>query len=465
VIEPVAAAEDDPSRFNLQAFIDHRAMTPLQWWVLCGGIAMLFIDGFDIFIVGKIAPAIAKSFGQEPKAMTLVFAAQQIGLAIGAFLGTPLGDRYGRRALLIISAGIFGVLTLACAFVTSLVQLAILRGLSGLCLAGIVPLALAYITEFTPIRRRSVLISTGMIGYSLGNAAGGLIAAWLLQRFGWQSGFVVGGALPLLFLLLLIALPESLPFLVARRPDHPAVLRTLLRMDPTLQLPRAVTFVGAASDRVRGRLRNLLRGRLLRPTAIFWSTSFLSMANIALLAAWLPSFFLQMAGVPIEKFAVAALIASLGGVAGILTVGALVDRVGPSRMLSICYVLLAVSVMLLGVVPFASLAFVPTLLVWSFFQAGGQGGINIYIARSYPVTLRSTGLGWAGGAGRIGGIVAPILGGLALSAHLSLTLTMALTAIPSLLIALLFLVPARPEAPSDSGSVRASGAERVSARS
>ncbi|MEP7351499.1 MAG: MFS transporter, partial [Sphingorhabdus sp.] len=199
-----------PKTFDIQAFVDEQKLRPIHATVLALCFLVMFIDGFDIFMVGKIAPAVAQDFGVTPAHMTLVFLLQQIGLALGAFLVSPLGDLFGRKRMLVITFALFGVLTIATAFSPSILIMAILRGVTGLFLASVLPMAVALISEFTPKQRRATFIAVGMTGYSLGNVAGAL-AALLVPDFGWQSGFWLGGLMPLLLLpFLLFCLPESL---------------------------------------------------------------------------------------------------------------------------------------------------------------------------------------------------------------------------------------------------------------
>src|SRR4051812_38210872 len=175
--------------FNVQDFIDRQPLRGGHYAMLAiCGIAM-FVDGLDVFMVGKIAPAIAEGLGQPASAMGFVFLLQQIGLAVGAFVATPLADRFGRQRMLVISSLIFGILTLMTAFSTTLMQIAILRGLSGIFLAGGLPMAVSLVAEATPRHRRGTFIAISFAAYSFGSAAGGAIAAWLIGDYGWQSGF------------------------------------------------------------------------------------------------------------------------------------------------------------------------------------------------------------------------------------------------------------------------------------
>lgn len=434
------------NRFDIEDFIDRTRIGATQGIALFVCVLICFIDGFDIFMIGKILPAIADGFGVEPKAMTKVLVYQQIGLAIGAFTISPLADRFGRRAMLIFACATFGTITLASVYAQTLTQLAIMRGVAGIFMSAGLPMAMALISELTPKRRRSTLVAVALAGFSTGSAASGAVAAWLLDDYGWQSGFVIGGVVPLICLpLLILFVPESLKLRAERNPNDPGIARTVRRLDPTIQLRGDESFViesGGARGR-KARLSDVFSEGRLTMTCIIWAACTLAMTNTALLSAWLPTFFQEMAGVPIQQFAIVAMISYLGGVVGTLCIGWLMDRMRPALLLAGFYVMLAICLSSLAWVPFGTVQFVMLATVWSFFQTGGQGGLNTMITHVYPPRMRSTALGWAGGAGRIGGVVAPIAGGFALAQHFSLQLTLALAACLPLTVALLMLLLSR----------------------
>lgn len=441
--------------FEIQPFIDRQPIRRIHITVIALCTAAMFFDGFDIFVVGKIAPAIAKGFGQSVQAMTMVFIAQQVGLAVGAFVATPLADRFGRRRLLVAAIMAFSVLTLCCVFVQSLAQLAVFRALSGVALAGVLPMALALVTEVTPARRRAVAIAISVTGFSAGSAAGGIVAAVLLDRYGWQSAFWIGGLAPLILVpAILLLVPESLQFLASRDARHPQIARTLRRFDPDVSInPDQGFSAGDGSAKAgKARLLDIFRDGRARTTTILFSCFFLSMGNVALLAAWLPTFFQEMAGIPIQRFALTFLIGVIGGLTGTLTIGWLMDRIAPLLLIRTYFIGLAVMLVVLAFVPFGSWMFAPALMAWSFFQAGGQVGLNTLTAQYYPASARSTGIGWAGGVGRLGGIVAPLFGGFALAQHLTLEQTLMLVALPPVgVFLLLVLLGRRPMSASPAG--------------
>jgi AAHS family 4-hydroxybenzoate transporter-like MFS transporter len=429
--------------FNVQEFIDRQPLRGGHYAMLAICCIAMFIDGLDVFMVGKIAPAIAHGLGREMKDMQLVVTSQQIGLAIGAFAATPLADRFGRKRMLIVSSLVFGILTLATAFATSLEQVAILRGLSGIFLSGGLPMAVSLVAEATPRHRRGTFIAISFAAYSFGSAAGGAIAAWLIDDYGWQSGFWVGGLLPLLSVpLMFFFLPESLQFTVSRNARNPGIPVMLKRIDRNVSLDGTEEFTAGDGSRTaaKARLTDIFRDGRFRTTTLIWLACVCSMGTTALLAAWLPTFFLSMAGIPIQRFAVYAMIGFTGGLVGTLCMGWLMDRFRASRIIPLFYLGLAASFVGLAFVPFGTPIFIGIMIGMSLFQVGGQTGLNTLMTQIYPTSMRSTGIGWAGGAGRIGGVILPLFGGFAVAQHFSLQLTLCLMATMPLTVAAIIVL-------------------------
>jgi AAHS family 4-hydroxybenzoate transporter-like MFS transporter len=133
-----------------------------------------------------------------------------LGVLFGAALIGSLGDRLGRKRLIIGGCIAYGLLSLAAAACSALWELVLLRFLIGLGLGGVLPNALAMASDLA--RRGSEATAAGMIGIGItgGGMLAGLAAAALMPTYGWPSVFLVGGALPLGIVLLLWAvLPES----------------------------------------------------------------------------------------------------------------------------------------------------------------------------------------------------------------------------------------------------------------
>ncbi len=443
-------ASTPAARFDVAAFIDER---PIGWREITTLVVVsiaLFIDGFDMYFFGKMLPAIADGLGVSPVGMTGVVTAQQVGMAIGAFLMPPLADRIGRRPVLALCLATFGILSLWAAYSTSVVMMAWLRGISGIFFSAMLPIGLALLSEMTPRRRRASFISIALVCFSCANVATGAMTAWLLDIYGWQIGFWLGGLLPLLALPLIFLIPESLPFRVTRNPNDPRIGEVIRRIDPTVPLVGGETFhLGerAKSSKKLGPLAMFSAPYRLK-TAILWCACFLAMGNIALLANWLPTYFQELGGVPIQEFAKYMIIGFLGGALGTLTMGWLMDRVNPYTLIAAFFFGDALALAALGWLPAGTVIFVVGLIVWNYCQVGGQTGINTLATLGYPPEMRSSGIGWAGGSGRIGGIAFPFAGGFALNALLPLQTIMLFIAAPAVIIALLILLLGIVERPT-----------------
>ncbi len=429
------------NRFDVAAFIDARAIGRREVAMLAVCSIVLFIDGFDMYFLGKIAPAVARGLGGQPVDMTAVFTWQQIGMAVGAFTMPPLADKIGRKPMLIACLIGFGLLSLVAALAGSLLQLTVLRGLAGIFLAGAFPIAMALLSEMTPQRMRSPFIAVSLVFLSGGNIASGAVAAWLLDLYGWQVGFLIAGVLPIVALPLMLLVPESLAFRVSRDPVDPKIARTIRKVDRHIVFTGFERFGYGPEERsARAGPSAILSRRYRLQTVILWATCFLSLGNIALLSNWLSTYFQELGGVPIQEFAKFLMIGFIGGAIGTLSMGWFMARTNPYWLICSFYLLDAVAITALGWLPFGTGIFIGAMMAWSFAQTGGQTGLNTLATLGYPPEMRSSGMGWASGVGRFGGILFPLAGGVALGAALPLHLLMPLIAAPCVLVSVLIAI-------------------------
>ena len=426
-------------RFDVAQFIDDRDIGVREILTLAIVCVVLFLDGFDMYFLGKILPAIAEGLGGEPTDMAPVVNYQQIGMAIGAFIMPPLADRIGRKPVLGLCLLGFGSLSLWAAFATDFDMLAWLRGISGIFFSAMLPIGLALLSEATPKRRRALFMSIALVCFSGGNLASGAMTAWLLGDIGWEGFFLAGGVVPLCALLLLLLIPESLAFRVNRNPSDPRIPGTIHKLDKGIEVsPDAVFHMGDQEEVDKRGPLAMFGPRFRVQTILLFTLCFFSLGNIALMANYLATFLYVLADLPIETFAFYMIIGYFGGAGGTLAMGWLMDRMNPYWLISAYFVLDAAAILSIGFIPpQAAIVFITALIVWNFAQVGGQTGINNMATLSYPPEMRSSGIGWAGGFGRLGGIVFPALGGLALAAALPLESIMIAAAIPALVIAAL----------------------------
>ena len=433
------ATAGDQARFDVAQFIDEQPIRPRHIGTLVIVSVVLFLDGFDMYFLGKILPAIAEGLGGQSVDMNPVVTYQQVGMFIGALIMPPLADRIGRKPVLALCLLGFGGLSLWAAWSTSFTMLAWLRGISGVFFSAMLPVGLAFLSEATPKRKRALFMAIALVCFSGGNLGSGLMVTALLDDIGWEGFFIVGGVVPLAAMLLLLLVPESLAFRVNRNPADPRVAQVLQQRDPRLQLAPGTTFyLGDQAEVSKYGPLAMFGPRYRMQTILLFSLCFFSLGNIALLANYLATYMYEFAGLSLETFAFYMVIGYFGGASGTLVMGWLMDRMNPYWLITGYFVIDAVAIISLGYIPpQMAVAFVTALVVWNFAQVGGQTGINNLATLSYPPEMRSSGIGWAGAMGRFGGIWFPYLGGLALAAALPLQTILGLTAIPALIIAAL----------------------------
>jgi len=397
---------------NISTVIDTQPIGGLQLRVFLLCAAVLFVDGFDVQGITYVAPAISREWGLPRGAFGPTFSAGLFGLMLGAILLAPLADRIGRRRVIILSCTAFGLGTLLTVWVASLSALLVLRFFTGFGLGSALPNAIGLASEYAPERRRALVVMFVGSGISIGSIGSGMVAAQFVNTLGWRALFVAGGVLPLLLAVVLwLALPESIRFAALLPQGQEEAKRLLHKIRPEIGSGEDVRIV--SGDRHGGKpvVADLFRDRRGPATIALWVAFFMSLLNVYLAINWLPT-SLNASGFTVPQAAFMTSLYHFGGVAGTYAIGLLMDRLGPHKM-----VLTALLLALVGFYTFSSatgLTQWPTtavLMLAGFGVIGAQVGLTALSAITYPVAIRSTGLGWALGMGRIGSIVGPAVGG------------------------------------------------------
>ena len=413
---------------DVQTFIDAHPFSSLQRRLLALCFLVVALDGFDVAIVGHIAPALRSEWALGVTALGPLFAAGLFGLMIGALVVGPLADRYGRKTLLVASVICFGAASVASAFSDSLVSLNWLRFLTGLGLGGAMPTAITLTAEYCPTPRRSSLVTIMFCGFTIGSALGGLVAAQVVTTYGWRPLLVAGGLAPLLLApVLWRALPESVRYLVSQ-PDGAGRVRTTLgRIAPGVDLAQA-SFVSGRPQKASP-VRALFAHDLVQGTLLLWLAFFMSLLVVYLLSNWMPT-LIQRSGLSLRGASLITASFQIGGTVGAIALGWLMDRFNPHRVLGLAYLAAAGFVVAMGAA--ATTPWLMTLAVFGagFCVSGGQIGANALTAAFYPTACRTTGVSWALGVGRSGSIVGSLVGGAMLAQGWALATVYGLVAIP-----------------------------------
>jgi AAHS family 4-hydroxybenzoate transporter-like MFS transporter len=402
-----------PATVDVPDLLERQKISKYQVRVMALCAAVVFLDGFDTQVIGNLVPAIIGEWKVSRPAMAPVGVAGLVGLMIGALTLGPLADKIGRRAVIIGSTLMFGVMTvLTGALADSVTSLMVLRFLTGLGLGGAMPNSIAMTAEYGPKRRQATMVMVMFCGFPLGASFAGFISAYLIPAFGWRSVLYLGGVLPIALVPLLLAqLPESIRHLVLQGNQAARIAGILSRINPALAFPDGARFAISEEHGGGVPLGHLFREGRAAPTVLLWIVFFMSLLNIFLINFWLPT-LTHDAGVALTIANMATGLFQAGGVVSTLLGGRAVDAHGAYRVLTPAYFFAGLSIGTLGFVVHSPPLLLIAATVVGFCLIGGQTGVNALASTFYPTFIRSTGVGWALGIGRIGSIAGPAVGGI-----------------------------------------------------
>jgi AAHS family 4-hydroxybenzoate transporter-like MFS transporter len=390
-----------------------------------------FFDGFDTNAIAFAAPYLAKAYSFDKSELARVFSAGGVGTLFGGLVFGPLGDYIGRRRAVIAATLAFGILTLLLALSSQYWELLAARALNGVALGGALPLIWALGVEYVPTRYRATAVTLIMLGYGIGVAAAGPISVALLPRFGWQAIFVFGGLASLLAALLLwIFLPESLRFLAARGGDPVRLARVVRWVDPRQTLPPEARFVLAASrptERQSWWPLALFCGQGRWITPLLWLSYVASSMVAYFFTTWGPTVFEEL-GLERSTAALVVSLNSLAGAIGALSLMRFTDRLGVISV-ALMPAVVVPAFLLIGLAPMSPMTAVITMGLLYVFIGGSHYGIQSIAGTFYPTPQRALGTGWMSGIGKLGSVLAPLLGGFLLSSGMPVQRVFAILAV------------------------------------
>lgn len=380
--------------------------------VLCGFV--LILDGYLALSMGFLVNPVSDATNIPVHSFGPILSASLLGLMVAALGTGPIADRWGRKWPVIISAISFAVFSILTARATTYHELFLYRFMTGLGLGGAMPNVVALASEYAPKRQLSVVVAALFTGMPVGGLLCGLLSSVLISTWGWKWVLYIGGIVPLaIALLLIVALPESVRFLVVRGKDPHNVSKILARISPEFARGHVNLSSAPLEPQRKGvPLQHLFTEGRAVGTILLWIPNFLNLLLLYFINSWLPA-LLRESGMSVSAGVTATSFVSFGGVFACLAEGSLINR-GAHRTLIAEFGLSGLLVAGLSYLlhPFG-LALAVTFVL-GFQVIGAQAGLNALAAKFYPTSMRSTGVGWALGIGRVGSIVGPWVAGMLL---------------------------------------------------
>lgn len=427
------------NKVNINTLIDEAKFTPFHWGVLIWCLLIIIFDGYDLVIYGVALPLLMQEWSLTTVQAGLLASTALFGMMFGAMTFGTLSDKLGRKKTIMICIAIFSGFTFLGAFATTPTEFGILRFLAGLGIGGVMPNVVALMTEYAPKRIRSTLVALMFSGYAIGGMTSALLGVWLVPQYGWKIMFLLAGIPLLLLPILWKYLPESLMYLTNKQQITQAN-NIIQKISPTQVITSDTLFVlNEVQKGDEAPLKALFQQGRSFSTFMFWLAFFMCLLMVYALGSWLPKLMIQ-AGYSLGTSMIFLFALNIGGMVGAIGGGYLADRFHIKKVLTIMFSCGAIALILLG---FNSPQFVLYTLIAVAGAAtiGSQILLYTFVAQYYPSTVRSTGMGWASGIGRIGAIVGPVLTGALLTMNLPHQMNFFAIAIPGVIAALaIFLV-------------------------
>lgn len=419
---------------NVNEVIDKAKFTPFHFKVVFWCLIIILFDGYDLAINGVTLPLLMQDWGLSAVQAGMLASTALAGMMFGAMMFGTLADKIGRKKVIMICVLLFSGFTFAGGFASNPTEFGVLRFLAGLGIGGVMPNLVALTSEYAPARLRATLVTTMFSGYAVGGVMAALLGAWFTPDFGWQIMFFIAGVPLLLLPLIWKFLPESLTFLVKAQ-KHDNARQIMQRLDDQLSL-NAQTQLALSEIKIAepAFVSSLFKQGRTANTLLFWLAFFMCLLTLYALGSWLPK-LMMAAGYSLGNSLMFLLAMNIGAVIGTVGGGILADKFHLKPVI--------ITLCLSGAVALSLLGFKSPQPVIYFLVAvagasaiGGQILLYSYVAQYYPLTVRSTGIGWASAVGRSGAIVGPILIGMLLGMELPHQLNFMAVGLPVVIVAI-----------------------------
>jgi len=419
---------------SVSEVIDAAPFNRTHLLILLWGCFIMLFDGYDMVIYGSVVPRLMQEWQLSAIEAGTLGSCALFGMLFGGTLLAPLADRFGRRKLIILTTLLASLAAFMTGHAETPLALGACRLVTGLALGALVPSAVNLISEFAPQGRRSTMITVMSSFYSVGAVLSALLAIAVIPQWGWQAVFYVA-VLPVLAVpFMLRYLPESAAFLElkGRRAE---LERLLAKVDPAFRPGTELHLAGSDQPVDKARLAQLFGPGQALATLLLWVAFAMCMLMSYGLNTWLPKLMAQ-GGYPLGSSLAFLVTLNIGATVGALFGGWLADRLGVQRTLG-----LNPGPLLLNLL----------LLVAGATTIGTLAVIHAYASIAYPAHIRSTGVGWAAGIGRLGAIAGPMLGGSLLSMQLPIQQNFFAFALPGVIgaLAIAFIQVRAPQQASE----------------
>lgn len=386
---------------------------PLSWFqkrtlLLC--LLCIVVDGLEVTVVGFMAPALKADWQVSTAQLAPAVTSGLLGLALGSLGAGPLGDRFGRRPVIMWAIGAFAVATLLTALTGDVLMFSLLRLLTGFGLGASMPNVAALVSETVPTQRRRSIVAIVWAGFPTGGAIGAISVPFVVAAAGWRVAILLCGIVAVVICaLVVVLLPESPRFLANSGRDLARLIRYCNLIEPGCARSSSVFARESSAHTRQYPIGSLLRPRLRIGTLTLWIGFMAVMFTVYLTNTWLP-FLFNEAGFATGDISLLTTLLQVGGIFGCSSIGLLQDRIGAHITLVLVSALGAVMAVLVAFSPVSTALLGALIFVLGMCTNSISTGFTVVSATFYPTDIRSTGTSWAAGMSRVGAVSGAAVG-------------------------------------------------------
>ena len=384
------------------------------------GFMFTIAEGIEMGCLGLITTEIAKDWNISPKDLAIAHMAVLVGILIGSLIAGILTDRIGRRKSMLLMFTFATVGMGVSYFISNMTQLVILRFLTGFGAGGALPIAIALVAEYVPLKYRNMLVVFAFSGASFASFVAGYLGNYFIANYGWQGMFLLGFifAVPIL-IWMYFWMPESAKYLVVKNKNLDEAKSLLQKSNRAISISAEDELVINEAPHTKSPLASLFSKRTVVTTLLLWLAFISGQVIVFFMSIWMPT-YLEHAGWEAELSRQALGHYYLGAFIGAIILGYLADRLGAAKVLIATFPIAAILYFFLGQT-------VDNVDIWwiiapiaGAFAIGGIMALAPFAASLYPTSIRGTGVGAALGVGRIGSILTPTIGKALLAAGIGI---------------------------------------------
>ena len=425
----LSAQGSEARALDAPALLGRLESLPFSRWHLRARLIVgsaTFFDAFDALSLAFVLPVLVRLWHITPAEIGWLIAIGYLGQFVGALLFGSLAERYGRIPSVAGATALMSFMSIACALAGNFGTLLTLRLIQGIGVGGEMPVAATYINELSKAQGRGRFFLLYELIFPIGLMMTGQIGAVLVPVLGWEVMFLIGGIPGLLVTALLLRLPESPRWLIAkgRIADANAVIRGIEAAtpgsgfgDPGSESSSAIES-RTPKPESRSRATELLASSYRARTLIVWTLWACAYFITNGLNNWMPTLYSSVYHLSLGEALRAGTFNNIAQVAILIVCAFAIDAVGRRRWTVLGFIGGGALLAILGTFAAHSVTAVIALVTLSYGIVGSVNAVlYLYTPEIYPTRIRALGTGAATCWLRLASAAGPVLVGYLVAAR------------------------------------------------